>query len=130
MTFPDVPTPVPVPPLVSGEELLVAAALPTPDPPVVTEVSTDDRVAEIYGAFDPWAATIPSGTRAAMALAAVQAIDNLAVRAAKRLHPSTSDGDGWDGYEPGPDLEVADDHTVTDPHALWSTYDHKPEVKS
>lgn len=99
-------------------DVLNVIAAPT-EPQVANSEPRDDRIAEAYGSFDPWAALVPSWLRACMAHAAVKACD---MHAAKALHPSHP---GWDGFKNGgPVPEVPDDGTVTDPHARWSTYDH------
>lgn len=117
------PTPVPVPPLVSGEELLVAADIIEPSPAVVEAAKAlDPRTLAVFESFNGFdLSALTTASRLAMAAGAVKAVDATTMRLAKMLHPSSP---GWDGFDPGADVEPEDDGSATDPHALWSDYDH------
>lgn len=85
----------------------------------------DPRVLCVFESFDGYGLrTLTTAVRLAMASAAVKALD---MHAAKVSHPSSpyQGTAGWDGFDPGADIEPDDDHTVTDPHALWGTYHHE-----
>lgn len=109
----------------TGPRPILPLATPTCPLPARHE-PLDPRVLVVLETLDGYASQLSTATRLSIASFAVKAIDQLEMDTAKALHPSSPTyGSGSDCYLPGPDVALPDDHTVTDPHALWGTYHHE-----